>query len=119
MAKYTDGFVMVIPKKNIAAYRKMSKFAGKIWMEYGALQYKECVSDDLNIKFGLPFSKLAKTKKNEVVVFSWIVYKSKAQRNQINKKVMADKRMEKACIGPMPFDVKKMSYGGFEMIVDM
>lgn len=119
MAKYVDGFVIVVPKKNIEAYKKISKRAGKIWLEYGALEYRECVSDDVNVDFGLPFPKLVHAKKNEVVLFSWIVYKSKGHRNRVNKKVMADERLNKDCADSMPFDIKKMSYGGFEMIVDM
>lgn len=119
MAKFVDGFVILVPKKNLKAYQTMSKKAGKVWMEYGALEYRECVGEDLDIEFGLPFTKLTKAKKDEVVIFSWIVYASKAQRNRTNKKVMADPRLHKACTGPMPFDIKKMSFGGFKAIVDL
>ncbi|MCD6075805.1 MAG: hypothetical protein K0Q70_2688 [Rhodospirillales bacterium] len=115
---YVDGFVIAIPKKNVAAYKKMSTKAGKVWMEFGALAYVEAIGDDVNTKFGLPFPKLAKLKKGEVVIFSYIVYKSRAQRDRVNAKVMKDPRMD---MDPkkMPFDVKRMSMGGFKSIVDM
>lgn len=118
MAKYVDGFVILVPKKNLNAYKKISKAAGKIWMEYGALEYRECAGDDLDISFGLPFRKLTKAKRTDAVIFSWIVYKSKAQRDRVNKKVMQDMRMDPSKFGEMPFDVKKMSWGGFKAIVD-
>ena len=112
---YVDGFVLAIPRRKLAAYRKLAKRAGKIWMEYGALQYRECVGDDLKIKWGLPFPKLIRQKPNEVVVFSWITYKSKGQRDRIMKKVMADSRLADM-MDPenMPFDMKRMAYGGFK-----
>ena len=115
---YVDGFVLAIPRRKLAAYRKLAKRAGKIWMEYGALQYRECVGDDLKIKWGLPFPKLIRQKPNEVVVFSWITYKSKAQRDRIMKKVMSDSRLADM-MDPenMPFDMKRMAYGGFKTIV--
>lgn len=118
MAKYVDGFVILVPKKKLDAYKKISKAAGKIWMEYGALEYRECVGDDLNIPFGLPFKKLTKAKSTDAIVFSWIVYKSKAHRNSVNKKVMKDHRMDPASMVDMPFDTKKMSWGGFKTFVD-
>lgn len=116
---YIDGFVLVVSKKNLAAYRRLSAKAGKVWRDHGALEYRECVGDDLKVKMGVSFSKLAKIKAGELVVFSWIVYKNKAQRNAINKAVMKDPRLE-AMMDPtkMPFDMKKMSYGGFKMFVD-
>ena len=117
MPRYADAFVIAVPKKNLDAYIAMSKKGGKIWKEYGAIEYCECIGDDLKVKFGLPFPKLAKLKAGEVVVFSWIVYKSRAHRDRVNAKVMKDKRLEMD--KEMPFDMKRMSYGGFEMIVDM
>lgn len=114
---YVDGFVIPVPKKQLAAYKKISAKAGRIWKEFGALDYKECVGDDLKIKWGTPFLKLAKAKPGETVVFSWITYKSKAQRDRINKKVMADPRL-KMDGSSMPFDTKRMSYGGFKVFVD-
>lgn len=121
MAKYADGFVLIVPKKNLDAYRKMSRKAGRIWREYGALEYRECVGDDLKAKFGLPFGKLTKAKPSEAVVFSWIVYRSRKERDKINAKVMADERLAGAGCDPdnMPFDIKRMSYGGFEVFVDV
>ena len=114
---YVDGFVIPVSKKQLAAYKKISAKAGKIWKEYGALDYKECVGDDLKIKWGTPFPKLAKAKPGETVVFSWITYKSKAQRDRINKKVMADPRLHMDGAA-MPFDLKRMTYGGFKVFVD-
>ncbi len=119
MPKYVDGFVIPMPKKNIAAYKKMAKAAGKVWMDHGALEYRECVAEDTRASFGLPFPKLAKVKKGETVVFSWIVYKSRKHRDSVNAKVMKDKRMDKMMNIPMPFDVKRMTYGGFEVLVDL
>jgi uncharacterized protein YbaA (DUF1428 family) len=116
---YVDGFVLAIPRKKLDAYRQLSRTAGKIWREYGALEYRECVGDDLKIKMGVPFPRLAKAKPGEVVVFSWIVYKSRAARDRVNAKVMRDPRMAKAMAEPMPFDVKRMSMGGFTVLVDM
>lgn len=116
---YVDGFVLPVPKKNLEAYRKMAQKAGKIWREHGALEYRECAGDDLDVKTGLPFTKSAKTKPDETVVFAYIVYKSRAHRDKVNAKVMADKRLG-AMMDPknMPFDCKRMVYGGFEVIVD-
>ncbi|HYF15390.1 MAG TPA: DUF1428 domain-containing protein [Phycisphaerales bacterium] len=115
---YVDGFVIPMPKKNIAAYKQMAKTASKVWMDHGAVQYFEAVGEDMNVKFGLPFPKLAKAKAGETVVFSWIVYKSRAHRDRVNKKVMKDPRLA-AMMDPkgMPFDVKRMAYGGFEVLV--
>jgi uncharacterized protein YbaA (DUF1428 family) len=115
---YVDGFVLVVPKKKLAIYKSMARKAGKVWREHGALDYRECVGDDLKVKMGMPFTKLAKTKAGETVVFSYIVYKSRAHRDKVNAKVMADKRLT----GPnmpkeMPFDMKRMAYGGFKTLV--
>ena len=112
---YVDGYLLPVPKRNLAAYRRMAAKAGKIWREHGALEYRECAGEDLNIKFLLPFPKLMKLKKGETAVFSWIVYKSKADRDKINAKVMKDPRMDTKS---MPFDTKRMSFGGFNVIVD-
>jgi len=116
---YVDGFVIPVPKKNLAAYRRIATKAGKIWREYGAIDYKECVADDVNIKFGKPFTKLAATKPGETVLFSFIVYKSKAHRDRVNAKVMKDPRINAMCDPKdMPFDSKRMSFGGFKVLVD-
>lgn len=119
MPKYVDGFVIPLPEKNLADYRKMARLAGKVWREHGALEYRECVGEDMDVKFGLPFPKIAKTKPGETVVFAWIVYKSRAHRDKVNAKVMADPRLAKM-MDPknQPFDCKRMTYGGFEVIVD-
>jgi len=119
MAVYVDGFVIPVPKKAIGEYMKISRRAGKVWMEMGALEYRECVGDDLKAKWGTPFPKLARTKPNETVVFSWIVFKSRKHRDTVNAKVMKDPRMAKMMKLPMPFDVKRMSYGGFACKVDL
>jgi uncharacterized protein YbaA (DUF1428 family) len=119
MPVYIDGFLLAVPKRKVAAYRKMSRRAGKIWRKYGALEYRECVGDDLNIKMGRPFAKAAGLRSGETAVFSWILYRSKADRNRVNKKVMSDKRIAKMMKDPMPFDVKRMSMGGFKVIVDV
>jgi uncharacterized protein YbaA (DUF1428 family) len=114
---YVDGFVLVVPKKKLDVYKSMARKAGKIWREHGALDYRECVGDDLKVKFGMPFTKLAKTKSGETVVFSYIVYKSRAHRDKVNAKVMADPRLSKGMPKEMPFDLKRMAYGGFKTLV--
>jgi uncharacterized protein YbaA (DUF1428 family) len=116
---YVDGFLLAVPKRKIAVYRDISRRAGKIWREHGALEYRECVGDDLKIKMGRPFAKAAGLKAGETVVFSWIVYRSRADRDRVNKKVMSDPRLAKMMTAPMPFDVKRMSMGGFKVIVDL
>jgi uncharacterized protein YbaA (DUF1428 family) len=116
--KYVDGFVIPIPKKSLPAYRAMARFGAKIWMEHGALEYRECVGDDLTPPMGTPFPRLAKLKPGETVVFSWIVFKSRAHRDRVNAKVMKDPRMAGMEDKPMPFDVKRMAYGGFTVLVE-
>ena len=117
--KYVDGFLLAVPKKNIQAYRRMAQKAAKIWKQYGALDYKECVGDDLNVKMGVPFPRLAKVKPGETVVFSYIVYKSRTHRDRVNAKVMKDPRVANMCDPKsMPFDTKRMCYGGFKVLVD-
>jgi len=115
---YVDGFLLPVPKKKIQAYRRMAQKAGKIWKEHGALDYKECVGDDLFIKGTKPFPRQLKVKPGEAVVFSWIVYRSRAQRDRVNKKVMSDPRLANM-MDPkaMPFDPKRMLYGGFKVLV--
>jgi uncharacterized protein YbaA (DUF1428 family) len=115
---YVDGFVLAVPKKKLDAYFRMAKKASKIWREHGALEYREAAGDDLNVKFGVPFTKLSKTKPGETVVFAWIVYKSRAHRDSVNAKVMKDPRMNDMCDPKdMPFDCKRMAYGGFKIMV--
>lgn len=118
---YVDGFLCPVPKKNVAAYRRMSQKAGKVWREYGALEYRECVGDDLNVKGMVPFTRRLKIKPGETVFFSWIVYKSRTHRDRVNARVMKDPRLAKMMEDPksMPFDVKRMAYGGFKVVVDL
>lgn len=117
---YVDGFVLPVPKKNLKDYAKIARAAGKIWREHGALEYRECAGDDLDSKFGVPFPKSVKLKPDETVVFAWIVFKSRAHRDRVNAKVMKDPRMDEMMKGkPMPFDVKRMMYGGFKVLVDL
>ena len=118
MAHYVDGFVIPVPKKNVNVYRRMAQKAGKVWRDHGALEFRECVGDDLNVKMGLPFPRGIKIKPGETVIFSWVVYKSRAHRDSVNKKVMKDPRLVKMMDQPMPFDVKRMLYGGFKTIVE-
>ena len=115
---YVDGFLLPVPKKNLAAYKRLATKAGKIWREHGALDYKECVGDDLKVKMVLPFTKSVKLKAGEVPVFSFIVFKSRAHRDKVNKKVMSDPRLTNMK-GPMPFDMKRMVYGGFKTLVSV
>lgn len=116
---YVDGFLIPVPAKSLAAYRKMAQKAGEIWMEYGALDYKECVGEELAPKGMVStFPKTLKTKRSDAIVFSWIVYASKAERNRVMNLVMADPRLAKMP-SPMPFDLKRMLCGGFDVIVDM
>lgn len=118
--RYVDGFVLPVPKKNLKLYRSISQKAGKVWREHGALQYVEASGDDLDNKFCVSFEQTIKLKAGETVVFSFIVYKSRAHRDRVNAKVMKDPRLVKMMEkGPMPFDVKRMAFGGFTMLVDM
>lgn len=118
-ARYVDGFVLAVPKRKLPAYRLLSRKMAKIMKEYGVIEYRECVGDDMKTTMGLPFPKLVKPKPNEVIVFSWISFKSKANRNSINKKIMKDPRVAKMCdMSKMPFDCKRMAYGGFKVMVD-
>ncbi len=117
--KYVDGFVIPIAKKNLDAYFRMAKKAGKIWREHGALEYFECAGDDLAIPGVGSFLQTYKLKPSETVLFSWIVYKSRAHRDKVNAKVMADPRLKKLAPKAMPFDVKKMNHGGFKVGVEL
>ena len=117
---YVDGFVVPLPKKNLGAYRAMSKKAGKVWREHGAIDYKECIADDVKMGKRTSFPRSVKQKKNETVVFSYIVYKSRADRDKCIAKVMKDPRLAKMMDpAKMPFDGKRMIYGGFKVIVDV
>jgi len=116
---YVDGYVLPVPKKNLKEYRRIASLAGKVWRDHGAIDYKECVGEDLNTGMGMPFPKLVKPKRGETIVFSFIVFKSRAHRDRVNAKVVKDPRLGKMMKpGAMPFDVKRMAYGGFTVLVD-
>jgi uncharacterized protein YbaA (DUF1428 family) len=119
MAFYVDGFVLPLPKKNLAAYRNLSRRAGKVWREHGALDYRECVAEDLPGKGGAGFRRVVGGKRGETVVFAWILYRSRKHRDRVNAKVMKDPRLNAMMEGkPMPFDVTRMLYGGFAGLVE-
>ena len=115
---YVDGLIVPVPKKKLAAYRNLARKAGKIWREHGALDFKECVADDVKKGKWTSFPRSVKLKPSETVVFAYIVYKSRAHRDQVNGKVMKDKRFAGMDMKNMPFDVKRMIYGGFKVMVD-
>ena len=117
--RYVDGYVLPVPKKHVQAYRRIAQKAGRIWREHGALEFRECVGDDLNVKMGMPFPRMIKLKRGETVFFSWIVFKSRGHRDGVNAKVMKDPRIAKMMDpNSMPFDHKRMVYGGFKILVD-
>lgn len=111
---YVDGFLL--PVKDLKAYRKMARVAARVWMDHGALAYYECAADDLKNSMGVAFDSLMKPKKGETLVFAFVVYKSKAEKKRVMKAVMADKRL-KGGMDNMPFDFKRMAYGGFKTLV--
>jgi uncharacterized protein YbaA (DUF1428 family) len=117
---YVDGFLVPVPKKKLAAYRSMAAKAGKIWREHGALEFRECIADDVTWGKRTSFPRSVKQKNGETVFFSYIVYKSRADRDRINAKVMKDKRLAKM-MDPkaMPFDGKRMIWGGFKTVIDL
>ena len=113
---YVDGYVLPVPKSKLSIYRKFAQKASKIWCKHGALEFRECVGDDLNVQSGVSFPKQIKTKPGETVVMAWIVYKSKAHRDQVNARAMKDPRI--ADLGPEPFDSKRVVSGGFKVLVE-
>lgn len=115
---YVDGFVIPVPKKKLDAYKKLARRASKIWREHGALEYRERLADDMDVHCGPGFTKQMKLKRDETVVFAWIVYKSRAHRDRVNEKVLADPRIASMDPKTFPFDPDRMVYGGFEMFVD-
>ena len=118
MSHYVDGFVLPLPKDKIEVYREIAEKAAKVWIEHGALEYHECAGDDLEIKDVLPFTRIADAGPDDTVVFAYIVYKSREHRDEVNAKVFADPRMNEMCGSEgMPFDCKKMAYGGFKAIL--
>ena len=117
---YVDGFVLPVPRRNVQAYVRMSRRAGKVWRDHGALEYRECAGDDLKTQMGMPFPRTARAKAGETVFFSWIVYRSRAHRDRVNARVMKDPRMAKMMdTKKMPFDLKRMAYGGFKVLVNL
>jgi uncharacterized protein YbaA (DUF1428 family) len=118
MARYVDGYVLPVPRKNVAAYRRMAAKAGKVWRDHGALEYRECVADDVKPGKLTSFPRSVKLKRGETVFFSYIVFKSRAHRDKVNARVMKDKRLA-SMMDPkaMPFDAKRMIYGGFKVSV--
>jgi uncharacterized protein YbaA (DUF1428 family) len=117
--RYVDGYVVPVPKKNMAAYRRMAQKAGKVWRDHGALEYIECIADDVKPGKHTSFPQSVKLKAGETVVFAYIVYKSRAERDRINAKVMKDPRLADM-MDPkaMPFDGKRMFWGGFKVMVE-
>ena len=115
MARYVDGFVLAVPKRKLAAYRRMAAKGAKIWKDHGALEYRECRLDEAKVPCGIPFPRLARCRPGETVVFSWIVYRSRAHRDRVNAKVMKDPRIAAMCDAKdMPFDMTPLAGGGFE-----
>ncbi|WP_119462235.1 DUF1428 family protein [Rhodospirillaceae bacterium SYSU D60014] len=115
---YVDGFVLAVPKQNIEAYKVIARMAGEVWKEHGALAYVECVGDDVPRGELTSFPRAVQAKDDEIVIFAWIVYESREQRDAINAKVMADPRL-KGDMSDMPFDGKRMIYGGFETFLEL
>jgi len=117
---YVDGFVLAVPKNKVDAYRRIARKAGKVWRDHGALEYRECVADDVKPGKTTSFPQSVKLKRGETVIFSWIVYRSRAHRDRVNAKVMKDPRITDM-MDPkdMPFDLSRMFWGGFKVIVDV
>jgi uncharacterized protein YbaA (DUF1428 family) len=117
---YVDGFLVPVPKKNAARYKKLANAAGKVWMEHGAIGYCECVADDVKPGKYTSFPQGVKLKKGEQVWFSWIVYRSRRDRDRVNAKCMKDPRLAHMMKGgAMPFDARRMVFGGFKMVIDL
>lgn len=119
MGKYVDGFVLPVPKKNVDAYRKMAADAGKVWREHGALAFVECLAEDVKPGKVTSFPQSVKMKPDETVVFAWIVYESREHRDRVNEAVMKDPRIANMDHNAMPFDGKRMFWGGFEVLVEL
>ena len=118
MTHYVDGYVIPLPKNKIDDYRRIAQKAGEVWRDHGALEYRECVGEDLDVKGQVSFLRLINSASDETVVFAWIVFKSRAHRDEVNAKVMKDPRLAKMDSDAMPFDCKRMAYGGFEVLVE-
>jgi uncharacterized protein YbaA (DUF1428 family) len=119
MARYVDGFLIPMPTRKLAAYRRLAAMAGRVWRKHGALAYVECAGDDLKVKGVRSFTRAARAKRGETVVFSWIVYRSRAHRDQVNAKVMKDPRIARMMTQAPIIDMKRMHYGGFKTLVDL
>jgi uncharacterized protein YbaA (DUF1428 family) len=118
MSIYVDGFVVPVPKRKLEAYRRLARRAGKVWREYGALEYRECIADDVKWGKRTSFPRSVKLKPGETVMFSWIVYKSRAHRDRVNAKVMKDPRLaDMMDLKGLPFDAKRMIFGGFKLLL--
>ncbi len=115
---YVDGYVLPVPKNKVQVYRRIAQKAARVWRKHGALEYRECVADDLKAPFAMPFPRMTRLKRGETVFFSYIVFKSRAHRDRVNARVMKDPAIEATVSGPMPFDCKRMAYGGFKVLVD-
>jgi uncharacterized protein YbaA (DUF1428 family) len=113
---YVDGYLLALPRRNLAAYRRLARLGARVWMEHGALEYRECVGDDLDAPCGMPFPKLLKLGRGETAVFAWIVFRSRAHRDRVNARVMKDPRMV-VPPGGMPFEMRRMHGGGFRVLV--
>ena len=118
MPLYVDGYVAPVPRKNVQAYRRIAQKAGRIWRKHGALEFRECVGDDLKVKGLVSFRKMARAKPGETVLFSWVVYRSRAHRDRVNAKVRKDPQIANMSDKAMPFDMRRMAYGGFKVLVD-
>jgi len=116
---YADGFIVPVPKKKVQDYRRLARKAGKIWREHGALEYRECIADDVSVGKLTSFPRAVKLKPSETVILAWIVYKSRAHRDRVNAKVMKDPRLANMDMKSMPFDGKRLIYGGFKVMVDL
>ena len=120
MPSYVDGFLLPVPKKNLKVYRSLAVKAGRIWKKHGAVAFRECVGDDLKVPMGTPYARLLKLKAGEAVFYSFIIYRSRAHRDAVNRKVMKDPAMQRMMAATRcPFDVKRMSFGGFRALVDL
>jgi uncharacterized protein YbaA (DUF1428 family) len=118
MPRYVDGFVLPLPRRNVAAYQRLSRRASVVWREHGALEYRECLGDDLKVKGTAAFPRLSRCKPGETVVFAWISYRSRAHRDRVNARVMKDPRIARMMSAKaMPFDARRMAYGGFRVFV--
>ena len=117
MPQYIDAFVVPVPKKNLDEYRRIARLAGEVWREHGALEYRECLGEDLDVPAGTPFPRGIQLKRGETVLFSWVLFKSRAHRDRVNAKFVEDPRMKKLTSKDMPFDDSRMLWGGFEVFV--